>query len=147
MDQVDVLRVKNKLLKPNPSLSSNFSSDELELAVSSMKPGKAAGFDDIFPEFIKNCGPATKNWIIDFMNDVLRTANLPKAFKRAKVISILKPGKDGSDPAHYRPIALLSVVYKLLRRLICMNLYKNCSQAEISQAHLIVLIVRQKPCH
>jgi hypothetical protein len=39
-------------------------------------------------------------------------------FKRAKAISIIKPGKDGSDPAHYRPITLLIVVYKLLERLI-----------------------------
>jgi hypothetical protein len=52
------------------------------------------------------------------MNDVLSTANLPRSFKRSKVIFFLKPGKDGSDPAHYRPIALLGVVFKLLERLI-----------------------------
>jgi Reverse transcriptase (RNA-dependent DNA polymerase) len=39
-------------------------------------------------------------------------------FKRAKVVAILKPGKYGSDPAQYRHISLLSVVYKLLERLI-----------------------------
>jgi hypothetical protein len=33
------------------------------------------------------------------------------------VIAISKPGKDASDPAHYRPISLLSVMYKLLQRI------------------------------
>jgi hypothetical protein len=50
------------------------------------------------------------------MNDVLLSARLPKFFKRAKVIAISKSCKDGSDPAHYRPISLLSVMYKLLEQ-------------------------------
>jgi hypothetical protein len=31
---------------------------------------------------------------------------------------IPKPDKDGSDSAHYRPLSLLSVMYKLLERMI-----------------------------
>jgi hypothetical protein len=84
----------------------------------SLKPGKAAGFDEIYPEFIKNFGAQTKAWIISFMNDVVSTPKNPNLFKRAKVISIIKPGKDGTDPAHYCPLSLRSVVYKLLERLI-----------------------------
>jgi hypothetical protein len=52
------------------------------------------------------------------MNDVLSSARLPKLFKRAKVIAIPKPSKDGSDPAHYQLILLLSVMLKLLERII-----------------------------
>jgi hypothetical protein len=40
------------------------------------------------------------------MNDVHRSTRLPKLFKPAKVIALPKPGKDGSDPAHHRPISL-----------------------------------------
>jgi hypothetical protein len=39
-------------------------------------------------------------------------------FKQAKIFAILKPGKDGTDASHYPPISLLSVVYKILERLI-----------------------------
>jgi hypothetical protein len=49
---------------------------------------------------------------------LLTTGKLPKLFKQAKIIAILKPGKDGTDASHYRPISLLSVVYKILERLI-----------------------------
>jgi hypothetical protein len=52
------------------------------------------------------------------MTDVQSSSRLPKLFKRAKVIAIPKPGKDGSYPAHWRPILLLSVMYKLLEQLV-----------------------------
>jgi hypothetical protein len=84
----------------------------------SLKPGKAAGFDGIYPDIIRNFGAQTKEWIISFMNDIVSTSKIPNSFKRAKVISIIKPGKDGTDPAHYCSISLFSVFYKLLERLI-----------------------------
>jgi hypothetical protein len=56
--------------------------------------------------------------------NVLSSVRLPKLFKRAKIIAIPKPGKDGSDPAHYRPISLLIVMNKLLERLILQRIYE-----------------------
>jgi hypothetical protein len=112
------LRRKKRTLTVNQTLSRNLSLDELDTALMSLKPGKAVGFDEIHPEFIKNFGAQTKKWIISFMNDIVSTSKIPNLFKRAKVISIIKPEKDETDPAHYLLISLLSVVYKLLERLI-----------------------------
>jgi hypothetical protein len=109
---------KKRTLTVNQTFSRNITLDELETAWMSLKPGKAAGFDGIYHEFMKNFGAQTKEWIISFMNDFVLTSKIPNLFKRAKVISIIKPGKYGTDPAHYRPISLLSVVYKLLECLI-----------------------------
>ena len=44
--------------------------------------------------------------------------NIPKIWRRAKVIALLKPGKDPQLPPSYRPISLLCVLYKLYERLI-----------------------------
>lgn len=63
-------------------------------------------------------GPLAKFWILHLFNNILSFNSLPKLFKKTKVIAILKPGKDGSDAAHYRPISLLCVPFKLLERLI-----------------------------
>jgi Reverse transcriptase (RNA-dependent DNA polymerase) len=87
----------------------------LNEALHTVKPGKAAGIDGIYPEFILN---QTKEWIVSFFNDILSSGKIPKLFKQAKVITILKPGKDGSNASHFRPHSLLSFVYKLLERLI-----------------------------
>jgi hypothetical protein len=49
---------------------------------------------------------------------VYSTSKILNFFKRSKVPSIIKPGKDETYPALYRSISLLCVVYKLLERLI-----------------------------
>jgi hypothetical protein len=48
------------------------------------------------------------------------------------VISILKPGKEGTEPAHYRRISLLSVNYKLFERITLQRIHdrgaNNCTK-------------------
>jgi hypothetical protein len=97
------IRGLKSTLTTDPAFSANFNINELESALKSVKLETAAGFDGVYPKFIRNCGKRTKEWLIliAFMNDVLSSARLPKLFKRAKVIAIPKPGKNGSDPAHY----------------------------------------------
>ena len=38
---------------------------------------------------------------------------IPKVWRQAKIIAILKPGKDSAIPKSYRPISLLCHIYKL----------------------------------
>ena len=47
----------------------------------------------------------------------MATHSIPKIWRKAKVITVEKPGKDPSLAANYHPISLLSVCYKLLERL------------------------------
>ena len=88
--------------------------DELEAAISTLAVGKAAGMDGIFPEFLKHLGPKVKTWLLALNNKIMAKGQLPAAFKRSKIIAVLKPGKEADSAENYRPIALLSVCYKLL---------------------------------
>jgi hypothetical protein len=83
-----------------------------------LKNRKAAGFDGIYPEFIKHLGPIGLNWLRSFFNDILSTGKIPAEFKKAKVIAVLKPGKPANEASSYRPISLLSVCHKFLEKLI-----------------------------
>jgi hypothetical protein len=83
-----------------------------------MKISKAAGFDGIYPESLKYNGPTTQAWLAAFCSDILNTASLPKLFKKAKIIVILKLGKEGTDAMQYRLVSLLGATYKVLKRLI-----------------------------
>lgn len=40
------------------------------------------------------------------------------AFKKSKILAVLKPGKTADTAENFRPISLLSVTYKLLERTI-----------------------------
>ena len=56
--------------------------------------------------------------LIDLMNDIWETGDLPSIWKLANVIPIPKPCKDHSEQSNYRPIALTSSACKTMERMI-----------------------------
>ncbi|KAL1454475.1 hypothetical protein WDU94_010720 [Cyamophila willieti] len=104
--------------QPNPEFSSSFTLADITVALSEIKNNKAPGSDGVHAEFLKNSGDYAKEWLAKFFTDVLNSGKLPNDLKKAKIIALLKPGKPDDHPASYRPIALLSCVYKLLERLL-----------------------------
>jgi hypothetical protein len=70
---------KNTDFRPT-NFSKAFSLEELVTALQSVKLGKAAGFDGIYSELLKNSGRRTKEWIVSFFNDILSTSRPPKRF-------------------------------------------------------------------
>jgi len=112
------LKRQKKLLQEEDIVGAPFTIGEIDIAVSKTKINKAAVFDGIYPEFIKYSGPRTREWLSRFYSDILAISNIPKQFKKAKVIALLKPGKSGSEAADYHPISLLNIPYMILERLI-----------------------------
>jgi hypothetical protein len=96
----------------------DFGVEEMEATLKLLKNGKAAGKDGILPEFLKHMGIKGKFWLARLFSSVKNNNILPKQWREAKVIVILKPGKSDDDPKSYRPISLLSVVYKLFERVL-----------------------------
>jgi hypothetical protein len=107
-----------KELPVDDTISRPFTVEETTHAIKLLKPGKAAGEDGIYNEFIKNLGPNSRKWLTNFYADILARNKLPSAFNYAKIVAILKPNKPAEDPKSYRPIALLSSLYKLLEKLL-----------------------------
>ena len=102
----------------DPGQTRPMNMEELEKGIASLKPGKAIGLDDISTEQILNFDPAAKEWLLQLYNYCLATHKLPKVWKKAHVMALLKPEKDPSVPKNYRPISLLSHTYKLFERLL-----------------------------
>ena len=65
----------------------------------------------------KNLGERALWWLTTFMTKVVEENNIPKIWRKSKVIAIEKPGTDPNQAASYRPISLLSTCYKLLERM------------------------------
>ena len=51
-------------------------------------------------------------------NNCTETKKIPKIWRQAKVVALLKPGKDPSVAKSFRPISLLCHTYKLFERLM-----------------------------
>jgi hypothetical protein len=52
----------------------------------------------------------------------------PSAWKNARVVSILKPGKDPALPSSYRPISLLGTVGKLFEKNLLARLVERVNR-------------------
>lgn len=72
------------------------------MALLYMKNGKASGLDAMYPEFLTFSGERTRLWLSRFFTNVLQWNALPPAFKRTKIIALLKPGKPDRLPGSYR---------------------------------------------
>lgn len=69
---------KIKKIPNSNNLASPFNRDEIDAALGSMKIGKAAGVDNILPEFLTNLGPKARPWIAKLFSNILATAKIPK---------------------------------------------------------------------
>uniref|UniRef100_A0A8D8W4F4 Reverse transcriptase n=1 Tax=Cacopsylla melanoneura TaxID=428564 RepID=A0A8D8W4F4_9HEMI len=84
---------------------------ELILAINEMKVNKAEGnsfrfIDNIRTEQIKQFGTITLQWILKLMNNCVQNMKLPKMWRKAHVVALLKPGKEPHDVKSYRPFSL-----------------------------------------
>ena len=72
---------------------------------------------------IKNLGEVALTELLGIMNQSFHSGIVPKIWRHAIIIPILKNGKPASKMISYRPISLTSVVVKTLERLIMDRLY------------------------
>ena len=94
-----------------------FTFDELQRAIRRLR-STAAGPDLIHNDMLKNLNSDSLRSLLTLFNHIWTTHEFPSAWREATVIPILKQDKEGSDPLHYRPIALTSCVCKLMERMV-----------------------------
>ena len=78
----------------------------------------AVGCDDIHYEFFKHLPSRSLDSLLRIFNQIWHTGILPDSQEEAIFIPIPKPGKDSTNTANYRPIALTSCIYKTMERMV-----------------------------
>ena len=78
----------------------------------------AVGCDDIHYQFLKHLPFRSLDSLLRIFNPVRHTGILPDSWKEAIVIPVPKPGRDSTNPANYRPIALTSCICKTMERMV-----------------------------
>ena len=101
---------------PQP-LDKPFTMAELKSAVSTLK-AVTEGPDHVNNEMIRRLPAIALTNLLVLFNKIWENDEFPAAWREAVVIPLLKPGRDGSDPLHYRPISLTSCLCKLMEKLV-----------------------------
>ena len=120
---VHLERRKEEKKKPdqqgqNGNLLDSFSTDELEEAIGKCKKGKAPGPDGITNEMISGLSDYGKMIVLRFINMTWERGSLPKEWKNALIVPLIKSGKKAGEPSSYRPISLTSCFGKVAERMV-----------------------------
>jgi hypothetical protein len=92
-----------------------FTTAEVRNAIHAINRNKAPEEDGITSEILQCAYKLLPKSTTAMFNESLRTACFPKIWKRAKLIPIVKPGKETcEDMTKYRPISLLNTAAKVL---------------------------------
>ena len=90
---------------------------EIITAINRLSSGKSPGIDNIHSEFLKAGGDDMVRILYTLFNRILETGQIPSTFRKAPIVVLYKKD-DRSECKNYRPISLLSHVYKLFMTII-----------------------------
>lgn len=102
----------------DPALNGLFTKQELLRGILRLSTRTAPGSDLVHNAFLCRLPSAHRESLLLLFNQSLEHGVIPLEWRTALVVPILKPGKDPSVAASYRPISLLSCVGKLMERLV-----------------------------
>jgi len=96
-----------------------FTTQEVKNAVQDMGNKKAPGGDGIPNEVWKSVVTILPKYLTAIYNGCLKAGVFPNRWKKAKIIPVVKQGKEGSDEvSKFRPISLLDSGGKVLEKLL-----------------------------
>ncbi|XGW22066.1 hypothetical protein V3C99_004770, partial [Haemonchus contortus] len=90
---------------------------EVANAIRSMKKGTAPGLDNIPADLLRSGSTALHTLLAEHFNHYLKLKRIPGQWKESKTILLFKKGQR-EDISNYRPISLLSVVYKSFTKIL-----------------------------
>ncbi|KAK6742654.1 hypothetical protein RB195_010112 [Necator americanus] len=102
---------------------------EIRHAIMSVRNRTAPGPDRIRPEHLKSLPPVLTNTLARLFTRYLSECKVPKQWKTSKTVLLYKKG-DPHDIGNYRPICLLSVIYKLFTRVILNRIEKVLDEGQ-----------------
>lgn len=114
-------QIRNSIFLTPPS------PDEVVNIVKSMKNSSAAGDDGISARALKSLLPSICPLIVHLITVIFQSGIFPKRLKHALVTPIFKAG-DRTSTANYRPISVLSLISRIIERLIHQRLLAFISE-------------------
>ena len=116
----------------NESLSEGISLEEIYRAGKRLKVGKAPGLDGITNEHILFGGPTLIEYLRILFDSMLLTQYTPKAFRVGITVPIYKEDKPREAAKSYRPVTLLSSIFKVFESIIKQRFENELLRANVT---------------
>ena len=95
----------------------DFSVQNVQRKLEALLVNKSAGLDNLSPRILKECTPSLASPLSNLFQKSYDRAEIPLEWKKG-IITPLHKGGSRSSPGNYRPIALLSVVSKVMESIV-----------------------------
>ena len=95
---------------------------EVSKIIYEFQNNKASGDDQILTKLLKSNVKLFSELFTHLINTIIETSKYPEKLKLGKVIPIHKKGSK-QDPSNYRPISLLSMINKIVEKVLYKRLY------------------------
>lgn len=97
--------------------------NEIKLTIKNLKLNTAAGYDNLNSKLFKICDNELAKPLQIIINTAFKSGVYPDMLKIARVVPIFKDG-DKSDISNYRPISILSIICKIIDKILEFRLIK-----------------------
>ncbi|KAF2888605.1 hypothetical protein ILUMI_17569 [Ignelater luminosus] len=126
------MRQQAQTVQGNPEIDTEITEEEVIQAIATIKEKKAPGWDGIHGIILKILAPTLFNYLRQLYNDCLTMGYFPAAWKKGKLVTILKaPDKDPTDAKSLRPITFLPELGKVFERLIRKSILDQVGEQNI----------------
>lgn len=110
-EEIQDIRIRENPIEP-------FTQREVDEEIKCLKSKKAPGYDLITAEVLKQLPKKGLTMLTFIINSTIRLRYVPRAWKVAEILMILKPGKPPNEVKSYRPISLLPILSKVFEKLL-----------------------------
>lgn len=118
--------------KKNQDDSCNFWSQQEVYEILQKLPNKtSSGLDNIPTIILKHLPPKLNRTLTIIFNNAYNNYYFPRNWKCAKILPILKPGKNENEATSYRPISLTPTLSKVYEILINKKITKHCKKEKV----------------
>lgn len=107
----------NELESVGTNITPTILTEETMKAINSQKIDKTPGSDQITNELLKSVASTIAPILTELFNDIIETEDIPTDWTKSTIILLHKKGDKG-DIGNYRPISLMSNVYKVFSKII-----------------------------
>ena len=124
----DLPPVPPRPISPTDHLPSIIAS-EVRHAIEELQSGRSPGRDRITSDTLKSGGPTLHAVLADLFTSILHSLCIPEAWKQAILVLLHKKG-DKKDLANWRPIALLSQIYKIFTKVLLNRMRRQLEEQQ-----------------